>query len=90
MLGGYMSHNSSKWWGRYMKAVGLASDKTTFHSFRHKFIDLMRDAKVQSSVEYAIAGHEEGTVHSNYGSKPPFKLMKEELDKVVFDLPFDS
>ncbi len=87
---GYMSHNFSKWWGRYMKIVGLASDKTTFHSFRHKFIDLMRDANVQSSVEYAIAGHEEGTVHSNYGSKPPFKLMKEELDKVVFDLPFDS
>lgn len=87
---GYFSHNFSKWWGQYMKGTNLAMPKTSFHSFRHSFKDMLTNAKVSDAVSHAICGHDEGTVHSNYGSKPPVKLMKEELDKVVFSLPFDK
>ncbi len=52
---GYFSYNFSKWWGRYSRHVGFWEVKTTFHSFRHTFIDGMRNAKVPEAFYFRMA-----------------------------------
>ena len=81
---GYFSHNISKWWGRYARQVGFFEDRTAFHSFRHTFIDGLRNAKVPEAIGRAIVGHSDKSVHASYGSGPSLAVMKEEIDRVSF------
>jgi integrase len=81
---GYYSHNFSKWWGRYSRHVGFKAEKTAFHSFRHSFIDGLRNAKVTEAAGRAIVGHADDSVHASYGSGPSLAVLKEEIDKVTF------
>lgn len=83
---GYFSHNFSKWWGRYSRQVGFKTANTAFHSFRHNFIDGLRNARVTEAVARALVGHSDGSVHGGYGAGPELKLLKHEVDKVDFGL----
>ncbi len=61
--------------------------KKTFHSFRHKTIDELRDAEVQDSLINRIAGHEDSAVTFGvYGSRIPIKAMVEAIRHLNFQL----
>ena len=81
---GYPSHNWSKYWGRYTKAIKAATPKTAFHSFRHNFKDALQNAKAPEYIARVLMGHADSSVHGSYGSGPSLKLLKEEIDKVTF------
>ena len=81
---GYPSHNWSKYWGRYTKAIKAATPKTAFHSFRHNFKDALQNGKAPEYIARVLMGHADGSVHGSYGSGPSLKLLKEEIDKVTF------
>lgn len=87
---GYFSHNFSKWWGRYSRHIGFQSQKTAFHSFRHNFIDAMRNAKVPEFAARAIVGHSDKSVHSSYGSGPSLAVLKEEIDKAAYPIDLSN
>lgn len=80
---GKLGHAPSKWFGRYRTKRGVTDPRKTFHSFRHSFIDDLRDAGVQDSLIRRMVGHEDSSVtFSIYGSRTPIKAMVEALKHV--------
>ncbi|AZC17370.1 site-specific integrase [Pseudomonas sp. CMR5c] len=77
---GKLGHAPSKWFGRYKAKCGVSDTRKTFHSFRHTFIDDLRDAGVQDSLIKRMVGHEDSSVTFGiYGSRTPIKAMAEAL-----------
>lgn len=77
---GKLGHAPSKWFGRYKMKLGITDPRKTFHSFRHTFIDDLRDAGMQDSLIKRMVGHEDSSVTFGiYGSRTPFKAMVEAL-----------
>lgn len=73
---GKLGHAPSKWFGRYKTKLGIIDSRKTFHSFRHTFIDDLRDAGTQDSLIKRIVGHEDSSVTFGvYGSRVPVKAM---------------
>lgn len=58
----------SKWYGNYLNTLGITAKSKVFHSFRHLFKDLCRNAGMDDSAIDQICGHEPGTVGGRYGS----------------------
>ena len=73
----------SKWFGRRMTSLKLKRAGLVFHSFRHRFIDELREAGTPSYIIKAIVGHEGGDVTDGYGSKPSLTLCKQWIDKIT-------
>jgi integrase len=60
----------SKWFGRYIRALGITNRASVFHSFRHGFKDALRAAEVSEDVNDALTGHAgPGTIGRQYGAK---------------------
>lgn len=77
---GKRGHAASKWFGRYKAKLGITDPRKTFHSFRHTFIDDLRDAGVQDSLIKRMVGHEDSSVTFGiYGSRTPIKAMIEAM-----------
>lgn len=77
---GKLGHAPSKWFGRYKTKCGISDTRKTFHSFRHTFIDDLRDAGVQDSLIKRMVGHEDSSVTFGiYGSRTPIRAMAEAL-----------
>jgi integrase len=66
--GGY-AEGWSKWFGRYIRGIGIANPARVFHSFRHTFKDALRAAGVSEDVHDALTGHSGGGVGRAYGAK---------------------
>ena len=60
----------SKWFGRYLrKTVGIDDRKKVFHSFRHTFKRMTRDAGLHEELHDALTGHSSGkSVGRMYGN----------------------
>ena len=81
---GKLGHAPSKWFSRYKVGAGINDPRKTFHSFRHAFIDEMREAGVQDSLLKRMVGHEDSSVTFGvYGSRTPIKAMLTALDHIV-------
>jgi integrase len=87
---GYASHNFSKWWGRYAAHVGFKTDRTTFHSFRHNFLDALHAANSPEYINKALMGHIDKSVHGGYGSGAPLHGLKEAIEKVKYPIDFSA
>lgn len=66
--GGY-AEGWSKWFGRYLRSIGITNTGRVFHSFRHSFKDAARAAGVGEDINDALTGHSGGGVGRQYGSK---------------------
>lgn len=81
---GKLGHAPSKWFSRYKAKQGISDPRKTFHSFRHTFIDDLREAGVQDSLIKRMVGHEESSItFSVYGSRTPIKAMAEALRSAI-------
>ncbi len=59
----------SQWFGRYLRQdVGITDKRKTFHSLRHTFKDLCRDAGVPKELHDRLTGHVSSDVGDGYGS----------------------
>lgn len=78
-----LGHAPSKWFSRYKKKHGITDPRKTFHSFRHTFIDDLRDAGVQDSLIKRLVGHEDtSATFGIYGSRLPLKAMLDAINKL--------
>jgi integrase len=60
----------SKWFGRYIRDLGIHNRASVFHSFRHGFKDALRAAEVSEDVNDALTGHAgPGTIGRQYGAR---------------------
>jgi integrase len=67
---GGLGEGWSKWFGRYIRSIGITNTASVFHSFRHGFKDALRAAGVDEDVNDALTGHVgPGTVARKYGAK---------------------
>jgi integrase len=54
---GFLSSPFSKWFGRFKRAAGIHSPRLTFHSFRHTFVDALKQAGEDELVIKELVGH---------------------------------
>ncbi|MCY1286519.1 Phage integrase family protein [compost metagenome] len=81
---GKFGHAPSKWFSRYKTKLGITDTRKTFHSYRHTFIDDLREAEVQDSLIKRMVGHEDGSVTFGvYGSRLPLKAMLAAISKIT-------
>lgn len=59
----------SKWFGRYIRGLGISNGSRVYHSFRHGYKDALRAAGVGEDVNDFLTGHSGGGVGRTYGRK---------------------
>ena len=86
------SSSFSKWFGRHLTLLGITSPSKVFHSFRHLFKDLCRNAGLDDAVVDQICGHEPDTEGGKYGAGRRIDVLSDLLAKVKppVKLPIDS
>ncbi len=81
----------SKWFNeRYKVKCGIVKDdrKKDFHSFRHTFINALKQARVDTEMLAQVVGHETGSITlERYGKKyGPALLLEEVVKKLHYDV----
>ena len=71
--------NWGKWFGKYKRAQGVTDAKVVFHSLRHTWKALAREAGIPEDVSDAITGHRGGGVGRSYGGAFPLRPMVEAM-----------
>ncbi|MCO5090874.1 site-specific integrase [Bosea sp. (in: a-proteobacteria)] len=75
----------SQWFGNYLRRepISIADKAKVFHSFRHLFKDMCRDAGISEDVHDALTGHAAGkSVGRSYGAGHSVARLAEEIAKV--------
>lgn len=73
----------SKWFGRHLTLLEITSPSKVFHSFRHLFKDLCRNAHFDDSAIDQICGHEPDTEGGKYGEGRRIDVLSDLLAKMV-------
>ena len=78
----------SQWFGRYLRQViGIADPRKTFHSFRHTFKDLCREAGISKDLHDRLTGHSSQDVGDGYGSGTyPLRPLALAIDQIQIQL----
>lgn len=80
--------NLGRWFNdRFLKELGLKTDKKTLHSLRHSFIASLSAAGVESATIKSLVGHEPDTVttqvYTHYGLEH-LPVFKGAIEKLVY------
>ena len=82
---GAASASWSKWYGRYVRELGITDPRKVFHSYRHLFKHIMRRAGVADEYSKALMGHSNNDVAADYGADDfPLPPLVEALKKLRF------
>ncbi len=83
---GYRSGEFSKFFSRYLERIGVKTEKTSFHSFRHNFEDACRNGGVLPHIMNAIQGHAETGMAGRYGDGAyALQVLEEAMAGVTYD-----
>lgn len=82
---GYYSSPFSKFYARFLEAVGVKGTKTAFHSFRHNFEDACRDAEMPAEIMNTLQGHSEKGMAARYGKGYVLPKLDEWVRRVKYD-----
>ncbi|WP_434052613.1 MAG: tyrosine-type recombinase/integrase [Roseibium sp.] len=80
---GLASKKFNRWFKRDVK---LTDDGLVFHSFRHTFKDLCREAGIPSDVHSRLTGHAPGSVGDSYGDFP-LAVLSDAVNKIKLPVP---
>lgn len=73
----------SKWFGRWLRVKARIEDKRkVFHSFRHTFKDLSRDAEIPEETHDAFTGHRGVAVSRRYGLGAGLVVRSKAMDTI--------
>jgi integrase len=83
---GAVSDIFSKWFGRYLKAIGVKHAKLSFHSLRHTFIDqAARQARLPDHIIKALVGHADHTMtFGTYGGRLSLAELGEAINRITY------
>jgi len=79
-----------QWFSRYLRRPGgcnIVDRSVVFHSFRHTFKTLCREAQLPEEVHDALTGHVTGSVGRGYGHVPLSTLV-EAVGRIRFPVSF--
>lgn len=75
-----------RWFNRYVHERLGFPRTVVFHSLRHTFKDLCRNAGIVSDVHHQLTGHASGSVGDRYGEGYSLEVLHTEISKIR--LPF--
>ena len=82
---GTYSYTFSKQFTHSMKLLGLRDERVCFHSFRHNFIDGLREGGVDKHIAMKLVGHQgENTIHDSYGFGYSLQSLQESINKLRY------
>lgn len=82
---GTYSYTFSKQFTHAMQVLGLKDERVCFHSFRHNFIDGLREAGIDKHIAMKLAGHQgESTIHDSYGFGYSIQSLQEAINKLSY------
>jgi len=73
----------SKWFGRTLFRLKMKKPGLVFHSFRHGFVDALRELNAPEYVIRRLVGHASGSVTDGYGAGASLKTCREWIDKIT-------
>ncbi len=77
----------SKWFGKYKNLIGLTDPKKTFHSFRHTFIDQLKQLDVPDGKIQELVGHANHSITTGrYGKRYRPTALKEIVEMLDYGL----
>ena len=82
---GTYSSTFSKWFSRYLKKIGIKTDKTSFHSFRHNIKDGFRNSGCSDELAENFVGRSTGTTGEAYGQGFSVARLHEALHRIEFN-----
>ena len=84
---GSYSYKFSKEFAIILKALNLKQAGICFHSFRHTFIDGLRNAGVEKAIAMKLVGHHStNDIHSGYGYGHSLEVLQEQINKLSFPI----
>jgi len=81
-----LSGSFSKFFGRYVRVLGIDDSRKVLYSFRHTMKDMLEAAGVPSKYLQRVMGHTtgDGRITDGYGSDLPFELIAKHFDNIKF------
>jgi integrase len=77
----------SKWFSRYKNMIGITDPKITFHSFRHTFIDQLKQLDVPDGKIQELVGHANHSITTGRYGKPYRPVaLKEIIESLSYEL----
>jgi integrase len=84
---GSYSAGYSKWFSHYKIRTGIADPKKTFHSFRHTFIDQLKQLDVPDGKIQELVGHANHSITTGrYGKPYRPAALKEIIESLSYEL----
>ena len=80
---GSYSAGYSKWFGQYKNLIGIKDPKKTFHSFRHTFIDRLKQLAVPDGKIQELVGHANHSITTARYGKPYRPAALKEVIEVL-------
>ena len=66
----------SRWFGRYLKKLGIKQKDKNFHSFRHTVVNKLSTQQVYEPSIKELIGHSHGSLTMDvYGDQQPFQIL---------------
>lgn len=82
---GAFSASFGKWYGRYVRALGIIDTRKVFHSYRHLFKSTLRRGQADDKASRALMGHALSDTSDKYGDESyPLPPMQTALKKLRF------
>ena len=81
---GYRSDPFSKFFARFLNKVGITHKKKVFHSFRHSYRDVLREADISDEKVRALVGWASGRTEDDYGSGLKASTLAKDIEAVRY------
>jgi integrase len=79
---GKLTSALSKRLNRFIDTSGISDSRKTFHSFRHYFKDLCRNAGLARDQHDALTGHTDSSVSGGYGVGHRIEILHEFVNRI--------
>ena len=80
------SETMGKWFNRFIHEKLKMPSTVVFHSFRHCFKDMCRDAMIPRDIHQALTGHAKQTVGDTYGKGYSLEVKLRQMSNIKLNL----
>lgn len=87
---------ASRWFARFLDRHGMTERELVFHSFRHTWINALKQAGVEKSLVQEMAGHDSGdgqgasVTFGRYGKQLRPAVQRQYLSQIQFDIDWSQ
>ena len=88
---GFYGSSFSKWFGRFKRKIGIKNPKLTFHSFRHTFINYLKQKGAEEAWIKELVGHANDSITTGrYGKRLEISTLLSLVERIDYGLSHPS